>query len=245
MEAIAKKIDGLISKEHEVEARINALGVAPTAPERKVVTETPESLHLIGQAQNLEEIASKLVQSNRLDIMPKNQALINEMTALQNKLTRGAAATQQARQNEKIQQRISELREEESALITTQLQHKQHLAMLAQFNKDYANEVTGKCNDIFKDTEYSVILFSENMGNEKGSITFLASKDGSTNLSHSENTMFWKLFVERVLGPHFGLACCPMLLDDVEHIDSTEKLRSSHQVIAARVARQEFTIENI
>lgn len=243
--AIAKKIDSLMSQEHSNEAKITALSPEPTRPERTVITETPESLHLIGQAQDLEKTAEKLIKENCLDIAQKDPQLVDEMVKLNDILTKQGAATATRKNNDKITARIEELRSEESALITTQLQHKQHLAMLAQFHKEYANEVTGKCNDIFKDTEYSVILFSENMGNEKGNPTFLASKNGSTNLSHSENTMFWKLFVERVLGPHFGLACCPMILDDVEHIDTTEKLRSNHQVIAARVERHELTITNI
>lgn len=244
LEAIAKKIDGLQSMEHEVEARINALGVAPTAPERKVVESTEESRHLEQQAADLEATAEKLIKGNRLDIMPKNQALIDEMTALQNKLTRGAAARQTQKNNDKIQQRISELREEESALITTQLQHKQHLAMLAQFNKDYANEVTGKCNDIFRNAEYSIILFSENMGNERGSVVFQPCKNGSTNLSTAESLIFGKLFIERVLSSHYGVVA-PILVDNTEGIDTTEKLRSNHQVIATRVERHELTITNI
>ena len=244
LEAIAKKIDSLMSQEHSNEAKITALSPEPTRPERTVITETPESLHLIGQAQDLEQTAERLIKENRLDIAQKNPQLLEELQALNEKLTRGAAATQQTRQNEKIQQRISELREEESALIQTQLVHKQHLAMLAQFHKEYANEVTGKCNDIFKDTEYSVILFSENMGNERGSVVFHPCKNGSTNLSTAEALIFNLRFVERVLMKHYRVQC-PVLVDNAEGIDSTEKLKSNHQVIAARVERHELTIENI
>jgi len=233
-----------MSQEHSIEAKITALSPEPKAPERKVVTETPESLHFIGQAQDLEQTAERLIKENRLDIAQKPTELVEELQQLNETLTRGAAARQAQKNNDKINARIAELREDESALITTQLQHKQHLAMLAQFHKEYANEVTGKCNDIFRNAEYSVILFSENMGNERGSVVFQPYKNGSTNLSTAESLIFGKLFIERVLSAHYGVVA-PILMDNAEGIDSTEKLISNHQVIATRVERHELTITNI
>lgn len=235
------RIDSLMSKEHEIESKINSLGEAPEAPERKVITETPESLGFISRAEKLEATAEKLIKENRLDIAQKPTELIEELQQLNETLARGAAATQQARQNEKIQQRISELREEESALITTQLQHKQHLAMLAQFHKEYANEVTGKCNDIFINTEYSVILFSENMGNERGSVVFQPCKNGSTNLSTAESLIFGKLFIERVLSVHYGVVA-PVLIDNGECVSDETQFGSKHQKFVACVDKCNLTI---
>lgn len=241
LDSIAKKIDSLMSQEHSIEARINALGVAPTAPERKVVESTEESRHLEQQAADLEATASKLIQSNRLDIMPKNQALIDEMTALQNKLTRGAAARQTQKNNDKIQQRISELREEESALITTQLQHKQHIAQLKEFYKQYADSVTASVNKLFEGTGYEIRLFDTNMGNDKGVPVMQPMKEGSTNLSTAENLIFNLRYIERVLMKHYKVQC-PVLADNAECVSDWGKLVGKHQSIIASVDHRKLTI---
>ena len=116
--------------------------------------------------------------------------------------------------------------------------------MLKDFYKSFADSVTTQANAVFSNTGFEVRLFSENMMNEKGSPTFSPTKDGNTNLSTAESAIFWKLYIERVLSVHFGVIA-PILMDNTEAIDSTEKLKSEHQVIAARVARCELTIENI
>jgi len=238
---ITDRIDSLMSKEHEVEARINALGIAPTAPERKVITETPESLHLIGQAQDLEKTAEKLIKSNKLDIAQKNPQLLEELQALNEKLTRGAAARQTQKNNDKIQQRISELREEESALITTQLQHKQHIAQLKEFYKQYADSVTASVNKLFEGTGYEIRLFDTNMGNDKGVPVMQPMKEGSTNLSTAENLIFNLRYIERVLMKHYRIQC-PVLADNAECVSDWGKLVGKHQSIIASVDHRKLTI---
>lgn len=244
LDAIAQKIDGLQSMEHEVESRINALGEAPKAPERKVITETPESLALIAQAAKMEEKAAAIIQGNRLDVTQHPAELVEELANLNAKLTRGTAIAQTQKSNDKIAARIEEIREEERQLIITQLRHKQHLAQLKDFYRNYAESVTAMVNGIFAETGYEIRLFEQNMGNDKGTPVMSPMKAGSANLSTAENLIFWKLFAERVMSAKFGVIA-PLLIDNAEGIDSTEKLKSNHQVIAARVERHELTIENI
>jgi len=245
LEAIAKKIDGLQSMEHEVEARINALGVAPTAPERTVITETQESLHLIGQAQNLEATAEKLIKENRLDIAQKNPQLLEELQALNEKLTRRGIATTTQKNNDKINARIAELREEESALITTQLQHKQHIAQLKEFYKKYAESVTASVNKLFDGTGYEIRLFESNMGNDKGVPVMQPMKDGSTNLSTAEALIFNIRFVERVLMKHYRIQC-PVLVDNAECVSQWGlKLVGKHQSIIAVVSESPLAIHKL
>lgn len=244
LEAIAKKIDGLMSMEHEIEVKINALDPAPKAPERKVITETPESLALIAQAAEMEEKAAAIIQGNHLDVTQHPAELVEELANLNATLTRGAAIAQTQKNNDKITARIEEIREEERQLITTQLRHKQRLAQLKEFYRNYAESVTAKVNGIFEGTGYEIRLFAANMGNDMGTPVMNPMKAGSANLSTAENLIFWKLFAERVMSKKFGIIA-PLLVDNAEGIDSTEKIRSNHQVIAARVARHELTIENI
>lgn len=235
------RIDSLMSKEHEIESKINSLGEAPEAPERKVITETPESLGFISRAEKLEATAEKLIKENRLDIAQKPTELIEELQQLNETLARGAAATQQARQNEKIQQRISELREEESALITTQLQHKQHIAQLKEFYKQYADSVTASVTKLFDGTDYKVKLFDENMQNTKGVPVMLPMKDGSSNLSTAESLIFGKLFIERVLSAHYGVVA-PIIIDNGECVSDETKLGSLHQKLIACVDKCDLNI---
>lgn len=241
---ITDRIDGLMSKEHEVEARINALGEAPKAPERKVITETPESLALIAQAAGMEEKAAAIIQGNHLDVTRHPAELVEQLAALNEQLTRGTAIAQTRKNNDKIAARIEEIREEERQLIIAQLKHKQHLAQLKEFYRNYAESVTAMVNGIFEGTDYEIRLFEQNMGNDKGTPVMNPMKAGSANLSTAENLIFWKLFAERVMSAKFGVIA-PLLIDNAEGIDSTEKLKSNHQVIATRVARHELTIENI
>lgn len=244
LDAIAQKIDGLQSMEHEVEARINALGEAPKTPEREVITETPESLALIAQAAKMEEKAAAIIQGNRLDVTQHPAELVEELANLNATLTRGTAIAQTRKNNDKIAARIEEIREEERQLIIMQLRHKQHLAQLKEFYRNYAESVTAKVNGIFAETGYEIRLFAANMGNDMGTPVMNPMKSGSANLSTAENLIFWKLFAERVMSAKFGVVA-PLLIDNAEGIDSTEKLKSNHQVIAARVARHELRIENI
>lgn len=244
LEAIAKKIDGLMSMEHEIEARINALGPAPKAPERKVITETPESLALIAQAAKMEEKAAAIIQGNRLDVTQHPAELVEELANLNAKLTRGTAIAQTQKSNDKIAARIEEIREEERQLIITQLRHKKHHAQLKDFYRNYAESVTAMVNGIFAETGYEIRLFEQNMGNDKGTPVMSPMKAGSANLSTAENLIFWKLFAERVMSAKFGVIA-PLLIDNAESVDASEKLRSAHQIIAARVERHELTIENI
>lgn len=244
LDAIAQKIDGLQSMEHEVEARINALGEAPKAPEREVITETPESLALIAQAAEMEEKAAAIIQGNRLDVTSHPAELVEELAALNEKLTRGTAIAQTRKNNDKIGARIEEIREEERQLIITQLKHKQHLAQLKEFYRNYAESVTAMVNGIFEGTGYEIRLFAANMGNDMGTPVMNPMKSGSANLSTAENLIFWKLFAERVMSAKFGVIA-PLLIDNAEAVDSVDKLRSAHQIIATRVARHELTIENI
>lgn len=244
IEAINKKIDGLQAMEHEVEARISALGEAPRAPERKVITETPESVALNKQADELEAKAAQIIKGNTLTLAHKPTELVDEMTQLNEKLFRAKSVATTHAQNEKIETRIKELQDEQQQLTISQLQHQKNVAMLKDFYKSYADSVTAQANALFSGTGYEVRLYEINMGNEKGNPVFQPMKDGSSNLSTAESAIFWKLFVERVLSVHFGVVA-PILMDNTEAIDSTEKLKSEHQIIAARVARCEFTIENI
>ena len=244
LEAIAKKIDGLMSQEHSNEVKITALSPEPKAPEREVITETPESLALIAQAAEMEEKAAAIIQGNRLDVTSHPAELVEELAALNEKLTRGTAIAQTRKNNDKIAARIEEIREEERLLIITQLRHKQHLAQLKDFYRNYAESVTAMVNGIFEGTGFEIRLFEQNMGNDKGTPVMNPMKAGSANLSTAENLIFWKLFAERVMPAKFGVIA-PLLIDNAEGIDSTEKLKSNHQVIATRVARHELTIENI
>ena len=244
VEAINEKIDALESKEHEVETRINAMSDAPRVPLRKVVESTEESRSLEMRADELEAKAAELIKSNRLEVAQKPTELVGEMVRLNDILTKQGAAIAQTQNNARIETRIKELQDEQQQLTISQLQHQKNIAMLKDFYKSYADSVTAKANAVFANTGYEVRLYELNMGNDKGCPTFQAIKCGSANLSTAESAVFWKLFVERVLSVHFGIIA-PILMDNTEAIDSTEKLKSEHQVIAARVARCELTIENI
>lgn len=242
---ITDRIDSLMSKEHEIESKINALGEAPTAPERKVITETPESLHLIGQAQDLEATAEKLIKSNKLEVAQRPAELMDELQQLNEKLTRGTAIAQTRKNNDKINARIAELREEESALITTQLQHKQHIAQLKEFYKKYAESVTASVNKLFDNTGYEIRLFESNMGNDKGVPVMQPMKDGSTNLSTAEALIFNLRFVERVLMKHYKVQC-PVLVDNVECVSNWGlKVVGKHQSIIALVSESPLAIHKL
>ena len=244
VEAINEKIDALESKEHDVETRINAMSDAPRVPERKVIESTPESVALNKKADELEAKASEIIKGNTLTLAHKPTELVDEMTQLNEKLFKAKSVATTQAQNKKIETRISELQDEQQQLTISQLQHQKNIAMLKDFYKSYADSVTAKSNAVFANTGFEVRLYEINMGNDKGNPVFQAMKDGSTNLSTAESAIFWKLFVERVLSVHFGVNA-PILIDNTEAIDSTEKLKSEHQVIAARVSRCELTIENI
>ena len=244
VDAIAKKIDGLQAMEHEVEARINTMSDAPRVPERKVIESTPESVALNKKADELEAKASEIIKGNTLTLAHKPTELVDEMTQLNEQLFRAKSVATAQAQNKKIEDRIKQLQDEQQQLTISQLQHQKNVAMLKDFYKSYADSVTAQANAVFANTGYEVRLYELNMGNDKGCPVFQAMKHGSTNLSTAESAIFWKLFVERVLSVHFGVIA-PIMIDNTEAIDSTEKLKSEHQVIAARVARQEFTIENI
>ena len=244
VEAINEKINALESKEHEVEARINAMGEAPRAPERKVIESTAESVALNKKADELEAKASEIIKGNTLTLAHKPTELVDEMTQLNEKLFKAKSVATAQAQNEKIEDRIKQLQDEQQQLTISQLQHQKNIIMLKDFYKSYADSVTAQANAVFSNTGFEVRLYEINMGNDKGNPVFQAMKDGSTNLSTAESAIFWKLFVERVLSVHFGVNA-PILIDNTEAIDSTEKLKSEHQVIAARVARCELTIEEI
>ena len=241
LEAIAKKIDSLTGQEHSVEAKIGNLGPAPTAPERKVITETPESLGFISRAKKLEATAEKLIKENRLDIAQKPTELVEELQQLNEKLTRGTAIAQTRKNNDKINARINELREEESTLITTQLQHKQHIAQLKEFYKQYAESVTASVNKLFDNTDYEIRLFETNMGNDKGVPVMQPMKGDSSNLSTAENLIFWKLFVERVLAVHYN-CMGPILIDNGECVSDETQFGSKHQKFIACVDKCNLTI---
>ena len=244
VEAINEKIDALESKEHEVETRINAMSDAPRVPLRKVVESTEESRSLEMRADELEAKAAELIKSNRLEVAQKPTELVGEMVRLNDILTKQGAATAQIQNNARIEARIKELQDEQQQLTISQLQHQKNVALLKDFYKSYAESVTTQANAVFSNTGYEVRLYEINMGNDKGCPVFQAKKDGSTNLSTAESAIFWKLFVERVLSVHFGVIA-PIIMDNTEAIDSTERLKSEHQVIAAGVGRCELTIENI
>lgn len=219
-------------------------GPSPTIPEEKVILSTPESLALIAQAAELEEKAAAIIQGNRLDVTSHPAELVEQLAALNEQLTRGTAIAQTRKNNDKIAARIEEIREEERQLIIAQLKHKQHLAQLKEFYRNYADSVTAMVNGIFAETGYEIRLFEQNMGNDKGTPVMNPMKAGSANLSSAENLIFWKLFAERVMSKKFGVIA-PLLIDNAEAVDSVDKLRSAHQIIATRVARHELTIENI
>ena len=219
-------------------------GPSPTIPEEKVILSTPDSLQLIAQATEMEEKAAAIIQGNRLDVTQHPADLVEELANLNATLTRGTAITQTQKKNDKIGARIEEIREEERQLIIAQLKHKQHLAQLKEFYRNYAESVTAKVNGIFAETGYEIRLFAANMGNDMGTPVMNPMKSGSANLSTAENLIFWKLFAERVISKKFGIIA-PLLIDNAESVDSVDKLRSTHQIIATRVARHELTIENI
>lgn len=219
-------------------------GPSPTIPEEKVILSTPESLQLIAKATEMEEKAAAIMQGNRLDVTSHPAELVEELAALNEKLTRGTAITQTRKNNDKIAARIEEIREEERQLITTQLKHKQHLAKLKEFYRNYAESVTAMVNGIFAETGYEIRLFAANMGNDMGTPVMNPMIAGSANLSTAENLIFWKLFAERVMAKKFGIIA-PLLIDNAESVDASEKLRSAHQIIATRVERHELKIESI
>lgn len=244
IEKINAKIDGLMSMEHEIESRINALGEAPKTPQRTVIESTPESLQLIAKATEMEEKAAAIIQGNRLEVTQHPADLVEELANLNAILRKSEGTATTQAQNTRIEQRIEELRIEESTLITTQLQHKQYIAKLKEFYKSYADSVTAMVNGIFEGTGYEIRLFEQNMGNDKGTPVMNPMKSGSANLSTAENLIFWKLFAERVMSKKFGIIA-PLLVDNAESVDASEKLRSENQIIATRVERHELKIESI
>ena len=219
-------------------------GQAPTIPEEKVILSTPESLQLMAKATEMEEKAAEIMQGNRLDVTSHPAELVEELANLNATLTRGTAIAQTRKNNDKITARIEEIREEERQLITTQLKHKQHLAKLKEFYRNYAESVTAMVNGIFEGAGFEIRLFAANMGNDMGTPVMNPMKSGSTNLSTAENLIFWKLFAERVMSKKFGIIA-PLLIDNAESVDASEKLRSAHQIIATRVERHELNIESI
>ena len=227
VEAINEKIDALESKENEIEARINAMGESPRAPERKVIESTAESVALNKKADELEAKASEIIKGNTLTLAHKPTELVDEMTQLNEKLFKAKSVATTNAQNEKIETRIKELQDEQQQLTISQLQHQKNVAMLKDFYKSFADSVTTQANAVFSGTGFEIRLFDSNMSNDKGNPVFQAMKCGSTNLSTAESAIFWKLFVERVLAVHFGVIA-PILMDNTEAIDSTEKLKSEH-----------------
>lgn len=219
-------------------------GPSPTIPEEKVILSTPESLQLMAKATEMEEKAAAIIQGNRLDVTQHPAELVEELAALNEKLTRGTAIAQTQKKNDKIAARIEEIREEERQLIIAQLKHKQHLAQLKEFYRNYAESVIAMGNGIFEGTGYEIRLFAANMGNGMGTQVLNPIKSGSANLSTAENLIFWKLFAERVMSKKFGIIA-PLLIDNAESVDASEKLRSAHQIIATRVERHELNIESI
>ena len=219
-------------------------GQAPTIPEEKVILSTPESLQLIAKATEIEEKAAAIIQGNRLDVTSHPAELVEELANLNATLTRGTAIAQTRKNNDKITARIEEIREEERQLIIMQLRHKQRFEQLKEFYRNYAESVTAMVNGIFEGTGYEIRLFAANMGNDMGTPVMNPIKSGSANLSTAENLIFWKLFAERVMSKKFGIIA-PLLIDNAESVDASEKLRSAHQIIATRVERHELKIESI
>lgn len=232
----AKKIDGLMSMEHEVESRYNALGEAPSVPLRKVVESTEESRTLEIEADKLEAKAAYIIKSNKLEVAQRPAELMEELQQLNEKLTRGVAAAQARKNNDKINTRIEELRQEESSLLVTQLQHKQHLAQLADFYRSYAAEVTGMVNQLYEGTQFTIKLFDANMSNEKGTPVMQPMVNDSNNLSTAENLLFWIRFVERVLSVKYDIRA-PWLCDNAECVSDETQFGSYHQKFIAAVDR--------
>ena len=241
VDAIAKKIAGLQSMQHEVESRINALGEAPRAPERKVIESTPESVALNKKADELEAKAETLIKSNRLEVTQKPTELVEEMVKLNDILTKQGAAAAQTQNNTRIETRIKELQDEQQQLTISQLQHQKNIAMLKDFYKSYAESVTAQANAVFANTGYEVRLFDSNMSNDKGVPVLQAMKDGSTNLSTAESLIFNFTFIVRVLSKYFNINT-PILVDNAECITDEKKLGSTHQVIVAVAEKKDFTI---
>lgn len=241
IEKINAKIDGLQAMEHEVESRFNALGEAPSVPLRKVVESTEESRNLELEADNLEKQAAEIIKNNRMEVTQRNPELMDELQQLNEKLTRGIAITQARKNNDKIQQRIEELHEEEKQLRLTQLKHQQNIAQLKEFYRNYAAEVTGMVNDLFAGTPYTIKLFDANMSNEKGVPVMQPMVNDSNNLSTAENLLFWIKFVERVLSVKFGIRA-PFLVDNAECVSDETQFGSYHQKFIAAVGREELTI---
>ena len=232
----------LIAECQELE-KVN-FGPSPTIPEEKVILSTPESLQLMAKATEMEEKAAAIIQGNRLDVTQHPADLVEELANLNATLTRGTAIAQTQKKNDKITARIEEIREDERQLITIQLKHKQHLLQLKEFYRNYAESVTAMVNGILEGTGFEIRLFASNMGNDMGTPVMNPMKSGSTNLSTAENLIFWKLFAERVMSKKFGIIA-PLLIDNAESVDASEKLRSAHQIIATRVERHELKIESI
>ena len=237
----AKKIDGLMSMEHEVESRFNALGQAPSVPLRKVVESTEESRNLELEADNLEKQAAEIIKNNRMEVTQRNPELMDELQQLNEKLTRGIAITQARKNNDKISARIEELREEEKQLRLTQLTHQQNIVKLKEFYRSYANEVTGMVNHLFDGTPYTIKLFDANMSNEKGVPVMQPMVNDSNNLSTAENLLFWIRFVERVLSVKYDIRA-PFLVDNAECVSDETQFGSYHQKFIAAVGREELTI---
>lgn len=229
----------LIAECQELEKK--DLGQAPIVPEEKVLLSTPESLHLMDQANRLDETAENLIKSNKLEVAQRSPELMEELQQLNEKLTRGIAITQARKNNDKIQQRIEELHEEEKQLRLTQLKHQQNIAQLKEFYRNYADSVTGMVNQLFEGTPYTIKLFDANMSNEKGVPVMQPMVNDSNNLSTAENLLFWIKFVERVLSVKYGLRA-PFLVDNAECVSDETQFGSYHQKFIAAVGREELTI---
>ena len=96
------------------------------------ITETPESLALIDQAAGLEEKAAAIIQDNRLDVTSHPAELVEELANLNAILRKSEGTATTQAQNTRIEQRIEELRIEESTLITTQAKSKGYDLVLAK-----------------------------------------------------------------------------------------------------------------
>ena len=235
-------IEQLRTQELKAESKLNDMPEKPVSRPRVEITETPESLHLIGQAQDLEATAKILLNSTKFEALQPKAELVEELAALNKKIADAKGAATAHTQNETIRKRIDEIREEERQLRLKMLQHQKNVTELKEVYRNYSLSVTDSVNRIFSGTPYSVKLFDENMKDSKGSPCMVPMVNGSSQLSTATTLIWWKVFVERILSVKHQVIA-PILIDNAECVDTLGiKLGSKHQVIIAAVSDSDLLI---
>ena len=98
-------------------------------------------------------------------------------------------------------------------------------------------------NQLFENTGYTVKLFAENLGSERGTPCMIPSINNSVTLSNAENYIFWFVFATRVLAAHHQVVC-PTLCDNAELVTDETKFVTKYgqQLFIANADKCDFTI---